>query len=101
VCSVLSTGLFELQNEITLPYDSPLPDIQLHYARTNYLPQASDAISSTAEEPHTILLSYLAVCPDTKPLTQQGPIKPFKITSSHALQYHTSWKPSFAKPYGL
>jgi len=67
---VASTRLLEFQNEITLSCDSPLLDIQLHYARTDYLPQHRDVISSTVEEPHTILLSYLAVCPDTKPLTQ-------------------------------
>jgi len=83
---VVSTRLFEFQNEITLSCDSPLLDIQLHYARIDYLPQHTDVISSTAEEPHTILLSYLAVRPDTKPLTQYGPIQDFEISSSHALQ---------------
>lgn len=66
----VNTRLFEFQNEITMSCDSPLLDIQLHYARMDYLPQHMDVISSAAEEPHTILLSYLAVCPDTKPLTQ-------------------------------
>jgi hypothetical protein len=83
---VASTRLFEFQNEITLSCDSPLLDIQLHYARMDYLPQYRDVISSTAEEPHTILFSYLAICPDTKPLTQYGPIQDFKISSSHALE---------------
>jgi hypothetical protein len=67
---VISKRAFEFQNESTLSCDSPLLDIKLHYARMDYLPQHRDVISSTAEEPHTILRSYLAVCPDTKPLTQ-------------------------------
>lgn len=67
---VISTRIFLFQNEITPSCDSPLFGIQLHYARMDYLPQHRDVISSTAEQPHTILRSYLAVCPDTKPLTQ-------------------------------